>query len=233
MRTPANYPVFIAFVAALLFFLGTSNASGLFGRQQTADSAARQITNSALLAEQNTGTQSEEAKVFVQSMGDQVIDYIIDSSLTEASRKQKLEGILKKNFDTYTISRFALGPYWRSLTTSEQDEYQELFADVIVAIYSRNFSNYDGQQFVVTSVRAAPKNDYIVQSMILQRKAKDIPVGWHLRLKNGQFQIVDVTVENVSMIVTQKSEFSSIIQRRGGNPSVIIDHLRTKLGEAT
>ena len=89
----------------------------------------------------STAITPEHAREFIQNMGDEVISYIVDNNMDENKRSKKLEAVLKGHFDTYTISRFVLGRYWRSLTAKEQTEYQSLFEDMIVAIYSRNFSS--------------------------------------------------------------------------------------------
>ena len=44
--------------------------------------------------------------------------------------------------------------------------------------------------------------------------------------KNGQYKVIDIVVEGVSMALTQRSDFSSVIQRGGGQVSVLIAHLR-------
>ena len=50
--------------------------------------------------------------------------------------------------------------------------------------------------------------------------------GGRVRERGGSMKILDVIVEGVSMSVTQRSDFSSVIQRGGGNVDVLLDHLR-------
>lgn len=168
------------------------------------------------------------AKAFIQSMGDEVIDYISDPALSAKERKKKLDAVLRRNFDTDTISRFTLGPYWLPLTQAQQKEFQTLYQDMIVAIYADKFSDYNGEQFVVGKAGARGEKDFIVKSRIIRPEAKNIDVNWQIRLKNGSYKIIDVTIEDVSMIITQKSDFSSIIQREGGNATAIIEYLRNR-----
>jgi phospholipid transport system substrate-binding protein len=49
-----------------------------------------------------------------------------------------------------------------------------------------------------------------------------VRVDW--RVRGGK--VIDVIVEGVSMSVTQRSEFSSIIQRNGGDIEALITHLQ-------
>ena len=65
---------------------------------------------------------------------------------------------------------------------------------------------------------------------IVARKRKDGSVGYTasiVRKKGGAYKIVDVVVEGVSMAVTQRSDFASVIQRGGGDLNVLLAHLKS------
>jgi phospholipid transport system substrate-binding protein len=66
-----------------------------------------------------------------------------------------------------------------------------------------------------------------VHSKIDMPSSEDIRVDWHLRPRDASFAIVDIVVEGVSMAVTQRSEFASVIQSRGGVAG-LLDALRAK-----
>lgn len=180
-------------------------------------------------AESADDQRTSGARQFIQSMGDEVIRYISDSGLELEDRKEKLDAVLRRNFDTVTISRFTLGRYWRTLTSEQQKEFQDLYQDMIVAIYAEKFSDYNGEEFTVGKASARGEKDFIVKSHIIRPENNDINVNWQIRLKNGAYKIIDVTIEDVSMIITQKSDFASIIQRSGGDAATIIEHLRGKV----
>lgn len=171
-----------------------------------------------------------QEQAFIQTMGDEVIGYLKNRAMPDAERKARLKQVLQSRFDVGTISRFALGKYWKQLNPAQQQEYQSLFADMVATMYADRFSTYSGQEFKVHETVAAER-DMLVKSSIIDPDGakKDITVDWRVRTKDGKMQIVDVTIENVSMIITQRSEFDSLIQREGGNASVIIQHLRTRL----
>jgi phospholipid transport system substrate-binding protein len=55
---------------------------------------------------------------------------------------------------------------------------------------------------------------------------------WRLVADNGRYKVDDVIVEGVSMAVTQRSEFASIIQRNGGQLGGLIAIMRDKTAKA-
>lgn len=125
-----------------------------------------------------------------------------------------------------TIGRFSLGRYWRVATAEEQKRYLELFRDMVVDVYSSRFSEYKGEKVEVRSSRAEGKTDVLVTSFIVpDGGGPEIQVDWRVRHKNNRYKVIDVIVEGVSMGVTQRSDFASVIQRGGGKVEVLLAHL--------
>ena len=171
-----------------------------------------------------------DAQTFIDKMSTDAIAFLGNNSYSQTEKKKKFKSLLEKNFDMETIGRFVMGPKWKQMTDAQKTEYQKLFNDLIVNIYAERFSEYDGQKLVVESARHDNK-DYIVQSKIVSPDGQQkIPVSWRVRDKNGTKKIVDVSIKEVSMAISKKSEFASIIQRGGGDPEVLLKHLRDKAG---
>ena len=59
---------------------------------------------------------------------------------------------------------------------------------------------------------------------------EEVQVDWRVRNKGGSYKIVDVLVAGVSMSVTQRSDFASVIQRGGGNVDALIAELKNGRG---
>lgn len=168
----------------------------------------------------------QEAKAFIEKLTSQGIGFLSNAGLSQDQKKSEFKKLLHSNFDMRTIGRFSLGRYWNVASKSELDEYQNLFEDMIVDVYSSRFGDYSGQELVVDSARPDGKADAIVHSYI-KGKGQKISVDWRVRQKNGSMKVIDVIVEGVSMATTQRSEFSSIIQRGGGEVSALLTHLKS------
>lgn len=166
------------------------------------------------------------ARDFIQNMAKRGIDFLANPELTLEQRKAEFEDLLQSSFDIKTIGRFTMGRYWSSASEAQKAEFQKLFETMVIDSYSRRFSDYDGQDFEVTSTRSIGRSDTIVHSYITDTNGQKISVDWRVREKNGSYMVIDIIVEGVSMATTQRSEFSSVIQRGGGNVQVLIEHLR-------
>jgi phospholipid transport system substrate-binding protein len=166
------------------------------------------------------------AKSFVNGVAQDGIGFLSDESLSAAKKSSSFRKLLQSNFDMQTIARFALGRYWRSASEAQRSEYLKLFDQMIFDVYSSRFGEYSGEELDVIDARADGKSDIIVNSMIKSKQGTEIKVDWRVRSKNSKYKIVDVIVEGVSMALTQRSDFSSVIQRGGGDVQVLIDHLK-------
>lgn len=170
--------------------------------------------------------QQKGAQGFIQDMAQRALNFLGDGKMTQDQKTAAFRHLLQDSFDMETIGRFALGRYWRVATPDQQKQYQSLFREMVVTVYSNRFHEYRGQKFETRSVRADGDKDSIVTAFIIPPDGPEVQVDWRVRFKNGQYKVVDVIVEGVSMSVTQRSDFASVIQRGGGDVGVLIDHLR-------
>ncbi len=185
------------------------------------DSAA-----SSLVVPVSTEKIGAGAQKFIDGMAQRGLDFLANADLSSEQKSNEFRKLLQDSFDMETIGRFALGRYWRTATPEQRKEYQKLFREMIVKVYSERFRDYEGQRVEARSFRIDGDNDTMVTSFIIPPDGAEIQVDWRVRYKNSHYQIVDVIVEGVSMSVTQRSDFSSVIQRGGGDVQVLIDHLK-------
>jgi len=175
------------------------------------------------------GAQTDAAK-FVQSLGDQAISIITDASLSKTDREQHFHDMFVSSFDVPAIGRFVLGRYWRTATDAQRQEFLKLFEDMIVKTYNNRFTEYKGEQFQVIGSRQ-DGDSTLVTTNVTQPKtgAQPVKVDWRVLKPQGQFKIVDVIIEGVSMSVTQQQEFGSVIQRNGGQIDGLLASMKERI----
>ncbi len=168
---------------------------------------------------------------FIQDLGDQAIKIIAAPGSTPETRRKQFATLFTSDFDVPTMGRLALGRYWKEATPQQQAEYLRLAKAYVVSIYSDRFSQYSGEKFRVVGEREQDDVSTIVSSVIDRPSGgPQIHIDWRVTKNDGSFKIIDVIVENLSMAITQRSEFASIIERGGGNVDVLLDLLRKKVG---
>jgi phospholipid transport system substrate-binding protein len=176
-------------------------------------------------------SQTAGARGFVDAMAKKTVAFLADKSISEQQKKNQFRTLMFADFDMDTIGRFVLGTYWRIATPAQREEYQKLFREMIAGVWAERFENYQGQKFELRGARRAEDSDKdtVVASVIIPADNPEIPVDWRVRFKDGHYKIVDVIVNGVSLSVTQRSDFASVIQRGGGNVQVLLANLRQQV----
>jgi len=184
-------------------------------------------SSSPLLHEVQAKATGKQAQAFIKELGNTAISFLARRNLSDSQKRNEFDKLLNKNFDMNTVARFAMGRYWRSASAAQKSEYLKLFPEMVIDVYSARFSEYNGETFKVTSYRADGKSDFLVNSLVSGVSGGSaLKIDWRVRNKNGQMKVIDVIVEGVSMTLTQRSDFASIIQRGGGDVEALLKHLR-------
>ena len=174
---------------------------------------------------------TDGAEQFIVSLADDAISSLTSETLTEKERQKQFRVLLNSYFDINGIGKWALGRYWRKTSKSERSEYLVLFENLIVSTYATRFSQYTKEKLTVKGSSSRGKFA-LVKSQINGGKEKPIRIEWRVIFPDGNYKIFDIVVEGVSMVRTQRSEFSSVIRRNGGKISVLLAALRKKTNKS-
>ncbi len=186
----------------------------------------------AAFARGSLAGDDEDAAQFVRGFGDQAIAMLSDPALSPADRERAFRRLLTDSFHLELIGRFVLGRHWRRASDEERDEFQRLFEDYVVASYARQLGNYAGEQLVIEGGHVQGDLGALVSSRITRPQGDPIQVEWRLRRAGEGWRIIDVMVEGISMAVTHRSEFSSVIGSHGGRIDGLLEVLRDKTAPA-
>lgn len=158
------------------------------------------------------------AENFIQDLGNKGIQSLTGKDLSETERRKRFEGLFVGAFDYDRIGKFVLGRFRGQVNADDMKEYLSLFKDMVVRVYAARFGEYNNETFKVSGSRVVDKkvDTMIVSSKIIRPNDSKIALEWHMYpTKTGDFKIFDVVVEGVSMALTQRSEFSGILQQGG------------------
>jgi phospholipid transport system substrate-binding protein len=171
---------------------------------------------------------SDPAK-FVSDIAQRGIVDILNANIPNAEKQQRFRTLFKQDFDIPAIGRFVLGRYSRTVSPQELQQFQASFEDVIVYTWSRRFSEYNGQTLKVTGSEPDGQDGAIVKSTVIGKGGNSFEVDWRLRKRPEGFRAVDVIVEGVSMAITYRQEYTSIIGQ-SGFPG-LLQRLQTQIGD--
>jgi len=170
----------------------------------------------------------DEAKTFIQDLAQQAITAVANRNLSDKERTENFRRLFVASFDIPQISQFVLGRYWKTATPDQQQDFVKQFQEFQVLNWTERFKSYKGENLAVTN---AVKDDkgFTVDSQLNHPPAAPIPVQWKLKSgEDGKLQVTDIVVEGVSMAITQRSDYNSMLQGNGGKIDGLLNALRTK-----
>ncbi|MEZ5930562.1 MAG: ABC transporter substrate-binding protein [Alphaproteobacteria bacterium] len=160
-----------------------------------------------------------------------------DRQADDARRRQRLAKAIEASTNVDLLSRLVLGRHWRSMSAADRGDYRMLFSKVVIGGLAGRLDtllhDLDGpldQHFAVTSSRVIGKNDVFVRSKVTAADGRPLAVDWRLRAFEERLVIIDLVVEGVSLVVSQRAEFAAVIAR--GGIEGLIETLRRRAGSA-
>ena len=170
------------------------------------------------------------AKKFIEILTSDAISMLTVEDISKTERADRFRRLMNENFAIKGIAKFVIGRHWRKATESEKKEFLQLFEDLLVDTYADRFAKYSGEKLLVKKSEVRGKGDALVHTIMIRVDgAKPLKVTWRVRGKKGIYKIVDIMVEGISMVVTQKSEFASFIQKNGGSLGPLLIELRKRI----
>ena len=174
-----------------------------------------------------TNAIAADPNVFMNELWGQTVE-VLSKKVPRAERLMRFRQLFQADFDGPGIARFVLGRYWRSASEQEQQEYLKLFEDYVVFVYGTRLSNFNGETFKMLGSRTDESGTIVSTAIISPSGEAPIKVDWRLIADHGSFKINDVIIEGISMLVTQRSEFASVIQRHGGQVGGLLELMRER-----
>lgn len=138
-----------------------------------------------------------------------------NANATPGARKAQIVSLMRDNFDFKSIGRFALGRHWDRATVAQQAEFQSVYGDYSVGNYADQLGSLQITSMKVMSTRPSAGSDVVVETVMERRRDRPATFDWRLSAASGQPRVVDVTVDGVSLAVTQRDEMNAFVTRNG------------------
>ena len=179
-----------------------------------------------VLAAHSARAAAESPRAVIQETTDAVLAVLADKGLSADQKRHKIEDIVYLHFDFETLSRLVLARNWKQLSAEQQKAFVEEFKRHLSVTYGKNVETYNNERVAITGDRAEARDDWTVKTKIVRPNADDILVDYRLRKDGGEWRVIDVVIEGVSLVANFRSQFQEIINTQGADK--LIELLRDK-----
>ena len=153
---------------------------------------------------------------------------LVATSIMEMSKdeqKIELEKLFQKYVDIPIIARAVLGKSWRTASTVQRTLFVEAFKKYISNKYGRQFSEFKGTTLeIIKSRDTLTKAGVLVSTVVIVPGNQSLKVVWQVSDGSGSLKLIDIKVEGISMLSTERQEFRSRLKKFDGSlGDLIID----------
>jgi phospholipid transport system substrate-binding protein len=133
-----------------------------------------------------------------------------DTTAAAKDRREQLRQILFTRFDFSEMARRALGAHWRRRTATEQQEFVQLFTELLERQYAGIIESYTDEKIVYVG----EKTDGAfaeVNSKIFTAKGQELSINYKAQLVGQEWKVYDVIAEEISLVNNFRSQFNRVI----------------------
>ena len=146
---------------------------------------------------------------------------LVATSIREMSRdeqKTELERLFQKYVDIPIIARAVLGKSWRDANTNQRTKFVQAFKNYVSNKYGRQFSEFKGTTLeIIKSRDTLTKAGVLVSTVVVVPGNPSLKVVWQVSDGSGSLKLVDLRVEGISMLSTERQEFRSKLKKFDGS----------------
>jgi len=151
----------------------------------------------------------------VKSTVNQVVTVLQDKSSSQEARRKQLLDLVSGRFDFTDMARQTLGTHWNQLTPSQRQEFVPLFTSFMEDAYLDKIEGYSGQQISYLKQSSEGAGYAQVSTSVAQPNAQPIRIDYRLKQHDNDWQVYDVTVDDISITANYRNQFNRVINNQG------------------
>ena len=170
-----------------------------------------------------------KAEAFVKGVTEDGIENIINANISQAEKDKRFAKLFNSALDIQFIGQFVLGRYWRTATPEQRQEFIDAYRELNVQTWSKRFDEFKGRNFIFKGTDASNSaNQIFVNSTVPMEQGEPAKVVWRVKQTGNEFKIVDIIVENVSLAITARNEYTAFIKQSPDGVAGLIKNLQEK-----
>ena len=161
----------------------------------------------------------KSAEILAKKIFDEIFT-IVSKSTNDKQKRIALVNLFDKYADVPIIARAVLGSPWRKLNDFERTKFIKAFRQYLAKKYSAQFSEFLGAEMLIEkSIDSGSKAGIMVYTRLLMPGSSPIKVGWQVSDASGSFKMVDVKIEGISLLTSERGEIRNHLSKEGGSVS--------------
>ena len=153
------------------------------------------------------------------------VNGVIGKNNSQVAKIAEFEKIFDRYSDVPTIARYALGVDARRASKAQMNAFTKAFQVYVSRKYGKRFREFIGGKIEVKDARKV-KNFYEVKTIAHLKGQSPFEVTFLVSDRSGRDKFFNLFIEGVNMLLTERTEIGSMLDKRRGNIDALISDLK-------
>ena len=159
----------------------------------------------------NTSLFADEASDWLRKEIDIILNAYLNENISNEERFLMIEQTINENFAGTGIAKFIAGNAWTKASKETKKNYVKSFKRHLALNIASMMQGYSDQKYELSSSKI-DKNKVILVNMEIFSDTGSVVVTWRLKEAKNRFFVIDLLVADISLVVTKRSEFNSMLK---------------------
>ena len=185
----------------------------------------------SFLSLQASANNIKKANQTIEQMLIEVKQHALDTiNLDPKERTEKVKLLIQKFININFMARATTGAFWKKATSVQKEKYKLALLNQIINTIEVHLNTLSTLSYKTISTEFRGKKLVYVRGVIEDPKKikPSINILWKLAANNlKSFEILDLEIENVSLVSSHKAETISILRKNKGSFEALLNQLDT------
>ncbi len=154
---------------------------------------------------------NDEASNWLKKEIDSILNAYSNNNISNEQRFLMIEKTINDNFAGTGIAKFIAGNAWTLSSNNTKKKYIKNFKRHLALNIASMMQGYSDQSYELNS-SSIDKKEVILIDMEIFSDTGSVVVTWRLKESKGRFFVIDLIVADISLVVTKRSEFNSMLK---------------------
>lgn len=175
---------------------------------------------------------ADEPSSWLKNEIDKILISYQSTDLPNENRFLMIEQTINNNFAGTGIAKFVVGEAWNKASNDIKKEYVKNFKRHLALNIASMMQGYSDQKYELSKSSVDTKSNIILIDMEIFSNTGSVVVTWRVKESKGRYFVIDLIVADISLVVTKRSEFNSMLKSVNYNLSEFNEILSNQNNES-
>ena len=155
---------------------------------------------------------ADEASNWLQKEIDLILNSYKNLNMSNETRFLMIEDTINYNFAGAGIAKFVSGDAWSDAQKNAKKEYIKLFKRHLALNITSMMQGYSNQEYQLINAKYDSKNKVSLINMEILNETGSLFVTWRVKKSKERYYVIDLLIADISLVVTKRSEFNSMLK---------------------